>query len=173
MRRGTQSAIFFGYLLSLIRTEQKKSMREIADKIEGNPATVSQIEKGQRALKEPKIEIWAIALGVRKIDLKELWFLSQGLIRHGNKDRMFYTDFQDLRFDILKIMNRYVKIQKIDIPRIERPLPITRSRYKSSEMILDDLIKQLQSSERSRVQGYIEAIIECRPNSQSPNKKEQ
>lgn len=58
-------------------------------------ATVSQIEKGERALKEPKIEAWAKALRVREMDLRALWQLSQGLV--ATDDRLlFYTDAGDL-----------------------------------------------------------------------------
>lgn len=65
MRRGTQSAVFFGYLLCLIRTQQKQTMRQIAEKFDGNAATVSQIEKGQRALKEPANKCWTLEYKIR------------------------------------------------------------------------------------------------------------
>jgi transcriptional regulator with XRE-family HTH domain len=66
-------------------------MREVGDKIGAPAATVSQVEKGQRALKEPKIALWATALEVSKADLHELWFLSQGLIPVGRRRTVFYS----------------------------------------------------------------------------------
>ena len=67
-------------------------MREVGDKIGAPAATVSQVEKGQRALKEPKIAMWAAALEVSDADLHELWFLSQGLIPVGRRRTVFYSD---------------------------------------------------------------------------------
>jgi transcriptional regulator with XRE-family HTH domain len=69
------------------------SMRQVGERI-GVPAaaaTVSQIEKGERALKEPKIADWAKALNVREADLLELWQLSQGEIVIDGR-RVFYTE---------------------------------------------------------------------------------
>lgn len=68
-------------------------MRGVGDKLGAPAATVSQVEKGQRALKEPKIAMWAAALEVSKADLRELWFLSQGLIRVGPSRFVFYSDW--------------------------------------------------------------------------------
>ena len=68
-------------------------MRQVGERV-GVPAaaaTVSQIEKGERALKEPKIADWARALKVREADLLELWQLSQGEIATDGR-RVFYTD---------------------------------------------------------------------------------
>lgn len=68
-------------------------MRQVGERI-GVPApaaTVSQIEKGERALKEPKIASWAKALGVKEADLLELWHLSQGDIVIDGR-RVFYTE---------------------------------------------------------------------------------
>lgn len=92
MRRGTPSAALFGDLLALIRTAgSAASMRQVGDKIGAPAATVSQVEKGQRALKAPKIAVWSRALGVGESDLLELWRLSQGEVLVG--DRLtFYTD---------------------------------------------------------------------------------
>lgn len=92
MRRGTPSAALFGDLLALIRTAgTAASMRQLGDKIGAPAATVSQVEKGQRALKAPKIAVWARALNVGESDLLELWRLSQGEVLIG--DRLtFYTD---------------------------------------------------------------------------------
>ncbi len=73
MRRGTPSAILFGTLVCTIRTSQKKSMRQLGLVIGCPAATISQTEKGQRALKEPKIAHWALALEVSEGDLRELW----------------------------------------------------------------------------------------------------
>lgn len=92
MRRGTQSAALFGSLLAVIRAAGiAASMRQIGDEIGAPAATVSQVEKGQRALKAPKIAVWSRALGVGESDLLELWRLSQGEVLVG--DRLtFYTD---------------------------------------------------------------------------------
>ena len=69
-------------------------MRKVGDKIGAPAATVSQIEKGQRALKEPRIALWAAALEVSEADLHELWVLSQGQIPVGDR-LVFYNDRPD------------------------------------------------------------------------------
>ena len=68
-------------------------MREVGERVpvSAPAATVSQIEKGERALKEPKIPQWAKALRVREIDLLELWQLCQGLVATDDRLR-FYSD---------------------------------------------------------------------------------
>jgi transcriptional regulator with XRE-family HTH domain len=66
-------------------------MRQVEEKIGARTATVSQNENGQRALKEPKIAVWAAALEVSEADLRELWALSQGLITVGDRI-VFYSD---------------------------------------------------------------------------------
>src|SRR5687768_4476326 len=94
MRRGTPSAELFGDLLLMVRTAgARRSMREVGDKIGAPAATVSQVEKGQRALKEPKIAMCAAALDVSKADLHELWSLSQGLVPVGRRHPVFYSDW--------------------------------------------------------------------------------
>ncbi|MEY2469442.1 MAG: hypothetical protein QOF21_2140 [Actinomycetota bacterium] len=70
-------------------------MRQVGNKIGAPAATVSQIEKGQRALKEPKIAEWAAALEVTDDDLHELWVLSQGRIPAGPDRPVFYSDRPD------------------------------------------------------------------------------
>lgn len=70
-------------------------MRHVGDKIGAPAATVSQIERGQRALKEPKIAAWADALEVSEDDLHELWVLSQGRIPVGDRFA-FYGDSPDV-----------------------------------------------------------------------------
>lgn len=95
MRRGTPSAKLFGDLLTMLRTVGTgQSMRQVGDRIGVRAATVSQIEKGQRALKEPKIPAWAEALEVSKVDLHELWMLSQGRVQVGDQF-VFYADRPD------------------------------------------------------------------------------
>lgn len=82
MRRETPSAKLFGELLTTIRLAGTgSSMRRIAERIGTPSATVSQVERGQRALKQPKIAAWAEALEVPAADLEELWHLSQGQVR--------------------------------------------------------------------------------------------
>jgi hypothetical protein len=70
-------------------------MRQVGDKIGAPAATVSQVEKGQRALKEPKIPAWAAALEVSGADLHELWVLSQGRIPVGPDRLVFYGDLPE------------------------------------------------------------------------------
>lgn len=72
----------------------RDSMRQVGEKIGAPAATVSQIEKGQRALKEPKIAAWAAALEVGEADLRELWTFSQGLITMDDR-LVFYSDRPD------------------------------------------------------------------------------
>ena len=67
-------------------------MREVGRRIGAPAATVSQVEKGQRALKKPKIGVWAAALEVDEADLDELWELSQGWIPVGHGSSVFYID---------------------------------------------------------------------------------
>ena len=91
MRRGTPSAELFGGLLFIVRTAGAgRSMRQVGDELGAPPATVSQVEKGERALKEPKISAWAGALGVSGDDLHELWTLSQGQVPAGPERLVFY-----------------------------------------------------------------------------------
>jgi transcriptional regulator with XRE-family HTH domain len=71
-----------------------QSMRQVGDRIGVRAATVSQIEKGQRALKEPKIPAWAEALEVSEVDLHELWMLSQGHVQVDGQ-LVFYADRPD------------------------------------------------------------------------------
>jgi hypothetical protein len=67
-------------------------MRQIGDQIGAPAATVSQVESGQRALKEPKIPAWAAGLEVPEADLRELWLLSQGLVPVSGGKPVFYSD---------------------------------------------------------------------------------
>ena len=95
MRRGTPSAKLFGDLLTMLRTAGTgQSMRQVGERIGAPAATVSQIEKGQRALKEPKIPAWAEALDVNDADLHELWMLCQGHVQSGDQ-LVFYTNQPD------------------------------------------------------------------------------
>ncbi len=71
-------------------------MRQVGDAIGAPPATVSQVEKGERALKEPKIAAWADALGVSREDLHELWMLSQGQVPMGAHRAVFYGDHPEV-----------------------------------------------------------------------------
>jgi len=52
---------------------------------------VSQVERGERALKKPKLESWAPALEISYDPFEELWFLSQGMIWLDGR-RVFYAD---------------------------------------------------------------------------------
>ena len=239
MRRGTPPAFLFGGLLYMIRTLGiAMTMQQVADKLRAPAATVSQIEKGQRALKEPKIAAWAAALNMTESDLRELWVLSQGLVPVGD-DLVVYTDATDqewLSADIRKVLLEWPDLEPIyrhacriayvlrralpyaqvnvdpddfsrfqderdrsreqlgeereDIPTLEAafvPLPFINCyedgfpRYglgvpllrQSSPIVrrppqsvdtleLEDLIRELSYTERQRVRGYVEAILQER-----------
>lgn len=123
MRRRTPAAKKFGEILYKLRIEKHLTMRQLAGKTGVVAATISQIEKAERALKEPKIGIWAKALGVDESHLREEWILCQS----------------------------------------EPDPPIVRKRRKSTTTSdLTRLIMSLSSSERNRVLGYIDSLIEKR-----------
>lgn len=92
LRRGTPPAELFGGLLAMIRLAGAgSSQRRIAERLGVSAAAVSQIEKGQRALKEAKLGGWAKALEVDEAGLLELWRLCQGQVRLG-EELVFYSD---------------------------------------------------------------------------------
>ena len=92
MKRGTPSAKLLGSLLWMIRSlEPAMTMQQVASRLGKPAATVSQIEKGQRALKEDKLADWAVALDLREKDVRELWVLCQGLVPAGDR-LVSYTD---------------------------------------------------------------------------------
>ncbi len=162
MRRGTPSAILFGTLVCTIRTSQKKSMRQLGSVIGCPAATISQTEKGQRALKEPKIAHWALALEVSEGDFRELWYSSQGFLLKKGK-RVFYTEVGDLFIRITNLMDRLApsSTYDIDLSDIKPEGPIVRTKsVKTND--LHEIISELTAQERNRVQGYVDAIIENR-----------
>lgn len=92
----------------------------MGDKIGSPAATVSQIEKGQRALKELKIGSWAAALGVDQRDLHELWALCQGLIPADHVRHVFYSERPDVLGsvaldgdEILRTLSKYPELEPI------------------------------------------------------------
>lgn len=93
-------------------------MRQVGESVGAPAATVSQVEKGHRALKEPKIALWAAALEVSEADLRELWVLCQGLVPVG-RDRLFYSDRPDalgsapLDADIIKTLRDRPELEAI------------------------------------------------------------
>lgn len=93
-------------------------MRQLGERIGAPAATVSQVEKGQRALKEPKIEVWASALGIEHVDLLELWWLSQGEVLVEGR-RTFYAEAGEslgsgtLRASIVKELERRPDLEPI------------------------------------------------------------
>ena len=96
------------------------SMRAMGEKIGSPAATVSQIEKGQRALKEPKIASWAAALGVDQDDLYELWVLCQGLVPADRGRPVFYSERPDVLSsvaldddEILKTLSKHPELEPI------------------------------------------------------------
>lgn len=233
----------------MVRTAgAQKTMRQVGDEIGAPAATVSQVEKGQRALKEPRIAMWAGALEVSEADLHELWHLSQGLIPLGGGRTVFYadglgdepirngaapvvSDGPDLE-PIYRLADRIAAVLRrllpdagiavtpqefeppyvdemyagtitasqqteneaaadaflplpliefawsptpgrrepsdprwdaVRVPLLEKLTPIVRRRGSSVTAVdLEDLIRNLSGSERERVRGYIEAIIEQR-----------
>ena len=231
-------------------------MRDIGDKIGAPAATVSQVEKGERALKEPKIAAWAAALRVDEADLHELWLLSQGLIPAGAGGPVFYSNrpmplFEDPLRDglvpaleegldlepIYRVAERIVaalrrllpdvsiwvsaqqfepayvleaemgtitpaqededrdaakaflplpliefewsptggrphrsnsKWDAIRVPLLQEFSPIVRKRSSSVKPAeLENLIRKLSGSERERVRGYVEAILEQRAHAEA------
>jgi hypothetical protein len=137
MRRGTPSAELFGSLLAMIRTAgTPDSMRVFGQKIDAPAATVSQVEKGQRALKEPKIAVWSKALDIEESDLLELWWLSQGEVLVGDR-RMFYTDAgEGLGTDLMDA----------DIVKVLRERPDLEPIYRLAELIVTVLKKVLPNA---------------------------
>ena len=96
MMRNTPSARLLGHLLMWIRwAGTGASIRATARAADLPPATVAQIEKGQRALKRPKIASLAGALDVGSEDLRELWELCQGLVPDSSGRLTFYTQVPD------------------------------------------------------------------------------
>lgn len=102
------------------------------------PATVSQVEKGQRALKEPKIAAWAAALYVSEDDLRELWELSQGLVPVGS-DRLFYSDRTDalgsapLDAEIIKTLREQPELEAIY--RLAVPIAVVMKRLRPNASV--------------------------------------
>src|SRR5262245_16695979 len=93
MRRGTPAAVLFGGLLYFVRVAgTHRTMRQVGAQIGAPAATVSQVESGQRAVKEPKIPAWAAGLEVPEADLHELWLLCQGLVPVEGGAPVFYSD---------------------------------------------------------------------------------
>ncbi len=214
-------------------------MRPIGEKVGGTAATVSKIEKGQRALKEEKIPTWAEALEVNEHDLHQLWLLCQGRVPDDEGTPTLYTDptspihsevldpeildsvtrhpdlrpiylltsriiatlrsllpkahvtwgkfeprfmdaagewatpeEEDLDWDraplpIIELWWRdgseYARPAEIDVPLLDPTKPGDRRQTTStptSELIT--LIEALAATERDRVRGYIDAIIENR-----------
>ncbi len=246
MRRHTQAARLFGHLLMWIRWDGTgESMRSIGEKLGAPAATVSQVEKGQRALKEPKILSWSAALGVSPDDLHELWRLCQGLVSMDNGEAVVYCEHPEalgsveldderivavlrknpdlepiyrLSERICGVMTRLLPrasfwihplipgdpipadleddeeggptsqvplpvlwVQWVSpdapdpvaaavIPLLRPPTPIRRRRPTSVRSEdLQALIRELSGSERERVRGYVEAIIEHRPRTSGPS----
>lgn len=79
MRRGTDAAVLFGGLLYEIRVSKGFSMQYVARQMGDGvyAAAVSQWEKGQRAVKESKLENLANVLEVDASFLRERWLYFQ------------------------------------------------------------------------------------------------
>lgn len=77
MRRGTPAAIEFGKWIEDVRVKKGLSMRKVGEAFGTPAATISQIERAQRALKEPKIDKLADALGISRRTLRAVWVRAQ------------------------------------------------------------------------------------------------
>lgn len=73
MRRGTPAAYEFGKWLEARRVDLGLSMRKVGTRIGAPASTVSQVEHGERALKEPKIPEWAKALEISEACFRHEW----------------------------------------------------------------------------------------------------
>lgn len=126
MRRGTPAAIHFGTYLRNTRLSKGLTLAQIAEYLGTYSSVPSQIETGQRVLKEAKLEAWAEAYGVGSKTFRRNW---------------------------IEACTSYPQ------------MPLTRNRGTAITVKnLDTIFSQLTANERSRVQGYIEAIIEGREN---------
>lgn len=125
MRRGTEAAKAFGKILYDRRIELGLTMRQVADKIGVPAATVSQVEKAQRAVKEEKLELWSEALGFDHSFLWRQW------------------DFVQKRFP-------------------DGPIVRTGRRRAAEKTEVEDLLKELTSTERTQVFGYMQGLIDSR-----------
>jgi transcriptional regulator with XRE-family HTH domain len=182
MRRGTPSAELFGQLVRVIRVVRTdKTMNQFARDMGKAPAFVSQIEKGQRALKEPSIKAYSDALWTKEEHLRVLWLLCQGwLLVDDEEARYFYEDLNNLCEQITQQMKLIIPkglisngqfparivvhgLDTIMIPEIPKDNPIVRVRR--SAIKADELyeeMKDLTAPERNRVLGYIHALKEQR-----------
>lgn len=79
MRRGTPAAEAFGELLMNRRVGHGLTMREVGRRLGVPAATVSQSEKGQRAVKEHNLHRWAAALEIEEAFLRKMWVRTQEL----------------------------------------------------------------------------------------------
>lgn len=77
MRRGTPAAEKFGKLLCSYRIDAGLTLRQLGEKVGGTATTVYQIENNERALKEPKLNTWADALGISRRAFKAEWIRVQ------------------------------------------------------------------------------------------------
>lgn len=214
-------------------------MRFVGERLGAPAATVSQIEKGQRALKEPKVEAWSRALEVDSSDLLELWNLCQGIVQDGEMTSFYgeqgdesaalpvqdelvssvlaanpeLADLYRLVYEIAACMSKLLprdtfsvqplrrddpipkflsdedaenarsqhfsplpvlwvswasteaseRVAGVVIPKIAPVAPIVRRRQSSLKARdLVEMLNGLNSLERERVRGYVEALIEAR-----------
>ena len=146
----------------MIRTASTgDSMRQFGEKIGAPAATVSQIEKGQRALKEPKIAVWSKALDIEESDLLELWRLSQGEVLIDGR-RKFYTpalkglgtDMMDAA--IVKVLNELpdlepiYRLAELIVTVLKKVLPNTRIQIDPAEfepLYIDKMMAALTLTE--------------------------
>lgn len=168
MRRGTPSAILFGQCLKLIRTRtSNKSMRQVGLVIGAKAAAVSQIEQATRALKEPKLSIWAEALGVDEYQLTRLWWATQGYMPNLDGEGWYFCEDSEVLEDhihycMVGLLPVYYN-KELEIPTIRVDTPIVRRRRKSVEdMSLVEKIKSLHALEKQQVVGYIDALLSQR-----------
>lgn len=77
MRRGTPAAYEFGKILYELRKATELTLAEVAEAIGTTSGNVSFYEHGKRAVKEEKLEVYAVALGVNRTWLRSVWLEAQ------------------------------------------------------------------------------------------------
>jgi transcriptional regulator with XRE-family HTH domain len=110
-----------GLYLKECREAKGLTMTELARRMSVPPATVSQTEHAQRALKEHKIPMWAKGLDRSEHEIRGMWNL----------------------------------LDAEEVPPIVRKRSAAITKGSLIEMIL-----MLNSAQRSRVCGYVEAVLE-------------
>lgn len=171
MRRGTPSALLFGQCMIIIREEYcRESQRAIGRRIDVPSATISQIEKGYRALKEKWIPRHAKALEVSQNDLKELWWATQGYVRNSGQHLVLSSRHDDqreyIRHCLFRLSPTDETLRRFDLLEFSLLKPegaIIRHRGKApTKSDLEQKLIDLTSVEKAKVFGYIDRLLEDR-----------